>query len=148
MKHYVGDLTITEENKHLYTDIESVVGWLYVNAEFNAPVLTSVGGWLDVRAEFDAPMLASVGGWLDVNTEFNAPMLTSVWGEYTSKVDYILGLHWPVLITDNYIRIGCQRHTKERWTEFTDAQISCMDSYALEFWSANKDSILSKAGVQ
>ena len=47
---------------------------------------------------------------------------------------HILGLPWPVSITDGYLRIGCQRHTHERWFEFSDDLIAKMDSHAAEFW--------------
>ena len=36
----------------------------------------------------------------------------------------ISGLTWSVLITDGYLRIGCQRHTHERWFEFSDELIA------------------------
>ena len=46
----------------------------------------------------------------------------------------ISGLAWHVLITDEYLRIGCQRHTHERWFEFSDELIAKMDLRAAEFW--------------
>ena len=47
---------------------------------------------------------------------------------------HISGLTWPILITDDYLRIGCQRHTHKRWFEFSDELIVEMDSHAAEFW--------------
>lgn len=54
----------------------------------------------------------------------------------------IIGLRWLVTITDNHITIGCQTHTKEQWSNFTDDEIMSMDENALEFWNENKKRIL------
>lgn len=48
-------------------------------------------------------------------------------------------------IIDTEIEIGCQFHKIEKWSEFTDDEINAMDSGALEFWSANKQSIMALA---
>jgi hypothetical protein len=53
------------------------------------------------------------------------------------------GLLWSVLITDGYLRIGCQRHTHAEWDEFSDEQISEMGPRAHEFWSAWKGPLLA-----
>ena len=43
-------------------------------------------------------------------------------------------LKWFVLISDKYLRIGCQRFTIEEWRNFDDATIVKMDFAALKFW--------------
>jgi uncharacterized protein YjbI with pentapeptide repeats len=53
------------------------------------------------------------------------------------------GLRWPVLVTDGYMRIGCQRHSHDEWASFTAAQIEDMASDAPDFWAQWKDSLLS-----
>ena len=58
------------------------------------------------------------------------------------------GLHWWVLITDRYMRIGCQRHTHAEWAGFSDALISHMDSHATTFWTSHKDVLLGLCAVQ
>ena len=160
-----GNLTITAENAHEYSELESVsrsldvfapftapaltkvdVG-LYVNANFTAPALTKVGGSLDVYAPFTAPALTKVGGSLCVRAPFNAPALTNIEGEETTKFSYMLGLRYLVLFTDKYIRIGCQRHARNEWATFTDSKIDAMDKMdtdALSFWRKHKDDILNK----
>jgi uncharacterized protein YjbI with pentapeptide repeats len=50
----------------------------------------------------------------------------------------ITGLHWWVLITDGFMRIGCQRHSHAEWAAFDDAAIAAMDGNAAEFWAENK----------
>jgi len=48
---------------------------------------------------------------------------------------------WTTYITKGHIRIGCQSHTLSEWREFSDNQISEMDSRALDFWKKNKELI-------
>ena len=43
-------------------------------------------------------------------------------------------LKWFVLISDKYLRIGCQRYTIEEWRNFSDEEIVKMDFGALKFW--------------
>ena len=51
--------------------------------------------------------------------------------------------HWTIYITKGHVRIGCQSHTLEEWREFSDDQISDMDSTAIDFWKQNKELIIS-----
>ena len=53
------------------------------------------------------------------------------------------GLRYDVLITENYMRLGCKRFTHEEWAAFTDAQIDKMDNGALEFWKQWKAPLLT-----
>jgi len=46
----------------------------------------------------------------------------------------LLNLTWPVLITDGYMRIGCQLHTHEEWRAFDNSVIAAMESRAADFW--------------
>src|SRR5574343_63178 len=41
---------------------------------------------------------------------------------------------WPVTYTKTQMQIGCQLHELDKWWEFTDDQISRMDSKALSWW--------------
>lgn len=54
----------------------------------------------------------------------------------------ILNLRWDVLITTEYLTIGCHRHTHEVWEAFTDDEIAKMESRASEFWKVNKEWLL------
>ena len=54
----------------------------------------------------------------------------------------LIGLRWPVLITGQYLRIGCQRHRHETWAAFSDAEIDVMETGALEWWAEHKAFIL------
>lgn len=49
----------------------------------------------------------------------------------------ILNLRWNVLITGEYMTIGCERHTHQEWTEFTEDRIKAMHPEAFEFWFGN-----------
>ena len=53
------------------------------------------------------------------------------------------GLEWGMLITDGYLRIGCQRHTHAEWAEFSDAEIEDMSDKALSFWAQWKSPLLA-----
>jgi len=46
----------------------------------------------------------------------------------------IQGLQYFVVISKDYIKIGCESHTIADWKKFTDSKIKSMDSNALEFW--------------
>ena len=52
-------------------------------------------------------------------------------------------LKWFVLISDKYLRIGCQRFTIEEWRNFDDAAIVKMDFAALKFWRKWKAPIIA-----
>jgi uncharacterized protein YjbI with pentapeptide repeats len=64
-------------------------------------------------------------------------------GEILKKTPIsILNLTWDVLITTEYLTIGCQRHTHKVWEAFTDDEIAKMESRASEFWRVNKEWLL------
>ena len=73
------------------------------------------------------------------------------WGEgiiATSAPISITNLYWPVVIFDSHMRIGCQMHTHEQWTEFDDEEISSMASNALNFWRKHKTFLMAACAVQ
>ncbi len=55
----------------------------------------------------------------------------------------ISNLRWFVLITPEYMRIGCKRYSHEEWAAFSDAEISAMDNDAAAFWSAWKAPLMA-----
>jgi len=64
-------------------------------------------------------------------------------GEVLTKAPLsLLNLQWSVLVTSQYMRIGCQRHTHEEWAAFDDDAISDMSSGALDFWNQWKGVLL------
>jgi hypothetical protein len=95
--HHDGDLTITEDNAHLYTDLTSVVGCLYIHALTTLPVLTSVGGSLVIRAAATLPALTSVGGRLSICALATLPMLTSVGGSLVIRASITITITMPML---------------------------------------------------
>ena len=65
-------------------------------------------------------------------------------GEEIKKLPVqIGGLAWDVLITEGFMRIGCQRHTHEAWAEFGPDEIHDMAVDATEFWEQWKAILLS-----
>ena len=55
----------------------------------------------------------------------------------------LLGLKWPILITEVHIKIGCEVHKAAEWEKFKDSRITLMDSSALEWWNNHKKLILN-----
>ena len=65
-------------------------------------------------------------------------------GEKLTKTPLQLNnLKWFVLISDSYLRIGCQRHLISDWEKFKDGEIEKMALGALDFWKKWKNSILT-----
>jgi len=64
-------------------------------------------------------------------------------GAIKIKPQTLYGLRWRIIIVDDRMEIGCQRHTHAQWKKFSDADIGAMDSYALEFWKENKSFLLA-----
>jgi uncharacterized protein YjbI with pentapeptide repeats len=65
-------------------------------------------------------------------------------GEILKKIPLVVtGLHWGVMVTNEYLTIGCQRHTHAAWAAFTDAEIAAMDRPALRFWRQWKAPLLA-----
>ena len=64
-------------------------------------------------------------------------------GETITRVPVqVANLRWDVLITEGYLRIGCQRHTHAEWAAFDDATIAGMDEDAADFWAQWKAPLL------
>ena len=65
-------------------------------------------------------------------------------GEILEKAPLSLtNLEWSVLITRQYLRIGCKRYTHDEWKSFNERTISAMDKRALEFWRKWKPSLMA-----
>jgi len=61
----------------------------------------------------------------------------------------ITGLLWDVLIFSEHMEIGCEHHSFNNWSRFTDKQILEMDGRnALEFWNNNKHQLLMYCEMQ
>ncbi len=64
-------------------------------------------------------------------------------GEKLTKAPLsLLSLRWPILITEAYLTIGCQRHTHEAWWNFSDDEIAKMSDGALEWWRQWKGALV------
>ena len=61
---------------------------------------------------------------------------------------FLYGMKWFVTVTNEFLTIGCQRHTHAEWEAFSDEQISDMDEGALNFCQMWKPSLLSVCAVQ
>ena len=65
-------------------------------------------------------------------------------GEKITKTPLsIVSLRYGCLISDGFMRLGCKRFTHDKWLNFTDDEISRMDTGALEFWTQWKAPLLA-----
>ena len=56
----------------------------------------------------------------------------------------IIGLVYPITITDMHMQIGCERHLIADWAAFEDRRILNMDGKAaLTFWRAHKSHLIA-----
>ena len=102
----------------------------------------SLGGWVanttyiadNAQVYGDARVYGNARVYGDAEVSGNA--------QVTYTPICISGLYWPVTITDNHMRIGCEMHLKTEWNNFDDARIKLMDSRALEFWNQYKGILL------
>ena len=59
---------------------------------------------------------------------------------------FVGGLHWPVIIMDEHMKIGCELHLISGWAEFDDRRILQMEGRtALHFWRQWKEPLLAMA---
>jgi uncharacterized protein YjbI with pentapeptide repeats len=64
-------------------------------------------------------------------------------GELLTKTPLsLVNLRWNVLITEQYMRIGCERHAHKEWAAMDDASINRMEIGALKFWRTWKLALL------
>ena len=65
-------------------------------------------------------------------------------GADLSEADLIIitWMYWTVYITPGHLRIGCKSYPLKTWEEFSDAEISAMETKALEFWKENRELII------
>ena len=89
---------------------------------------------------------AKLSGANLINTKLTGAKLYGSIINDSDKV--ILTSRWIVIVSSVTMRIGCQKHTHEKWRNFTDEQISEMDENALTFWRSRKETLLSVCGAQ
>jgi len=54
---------------------------------------------------------------------------------------------WDVIITSEYLAIGCQRHTHDAWAKFKRTDISPMADGAWDWWKLHKDMLLAACAI-
>lgn len=100
---------------------------------------------------------ADLHGSTLVGVDFSHSNLRDVWLESATMLNCELrevignGVEIKTFQTESYmvnftkhdIQIGCKRFTVEEWTNFTDHEISQLDTGALDWWKQWKDVVLS-----
>jgi hypothetical protein len=75
-----GNLEITAQNAHKYTELVEVTGYLSINSNAKLDALTSVGGSMYIYSDAKLDALTSVGGYLYIYSDAKLDALTSVGG--------------------------------------------------------------------
>ncbi len=61
---------------------------------------------------------------------------------------FVYGLTWFITVTNEFLTIGCQRHSHSDWAGFDDARIESMHSGAIAFWRKWKPSLMLMCAEQ
>ena len=61
---------------------------------------------------------------------------------------FVYGLTWFITVTNEFLTIGCQRHSHSDWAGFDDAKIESMHVCAIEFWRKWKPSLMLMCAEQ
>ena len=84
------------------------------------------------------------GGALN-NAELSGAELNWVSGALKGFINAQLGRYHVVCCSNGQVAIGCEQHSIGEWINFTDEEISDMDSGALEWWRGHKTIILANS---
>jgi len=114
-----------EENLSHYEN-----AWVFGNARVSGDAIVS--GYAEVSGNAEVLGNARVSG--DAIVSGNAKVSEDVITRGNDVFNITSNSQWNITITPNYIKIGCQFHSKERWFSFSDKAISKMDVGALNFW--------------
>jgi uncharacterized protein YjbI with pentapeptide repeats len=63
--------------------------------------------------------------------------------EIGQKPKQFLGLKYPVFFFKTHVKIGCEIHSLEEWEDFSDDEISDMDTVALQWWNRKKRYVIA-----
>ena len=61
---------------------------------------------------------------------------------------FVYGLTWFITVTNEFLTIGCQRHSHSDWAGFDEARIESMHSGAIAFWRKWKPSLMLMCAEQ
>ena len=61
---------------------------------------------------------------------------------------FVYGLKWFITVTNEFLTIGCQRHSHSDWAGFDDERIASMHHGAIEFWRKWKTPLMLMCAEQ
>ena len=115
-----------------------------------------IGGWVEdhrnlshdgdcwVYGEANVYSNARVSGNAEVYGEAKVCGNADVYDKTSITPINIIGLRWPITITENQMSIGCETHSHEMWKIFSDREIAEMSGRdALRFWHEHRDMLLA-----
>lgn len=121
-------VTILENLKYIGKELR-------ITDKLRAKNLQIVGKNLSVSVKCMLENLKVVGDRFFVYTDFSAPNLHYTHTEkfYKHPV-FVSGHAMPIVITDNYMQIGKQKHHHDKWKSFTEAEIHQHDPNLNKWW--------------
>jgi hypothetical protein len=101
------------------------------------------GGGIEAGDWIEAGGGIKAGGGIEAGGGIKAGGGIVFFGVKSLSLYLIVGKKWTIWVIDTHIKTGCEFHSKDKWKNFTDGQISEMYEGALEFWNKEKAFITS-----
>ena len=123
---------IIDEN---FKGVKKINWWFELDADLNYPT-----AYINIKIPLICKSI--VGKSLRVGESLEVGEWFSIFGKKTTQYANISIENYNVVLTTEFIKIGCQLHNVEEWVNFEDRQIKAMDIGALEWWSKWKNFII------
>jgi hypothetical protein len=141
-----GDLGGYVENERNLSQV-SDNAWVSGNAKVSGNAWVFGNAWVsgNARVSGNAQVFGNArvsdNAWVSGNAQVsgNAKVSDNAWVSPT----LISGWRWTVTIADNTMAIGCETHTIQEWSAFTDEEINEMHDDATAFWTKYKTVIFA-----
>ena len=111
--------------------------WIKAEDSIKTEDWIKAGKWIEAKNTIEVETTIEAGGLIKAEnwiSQFNIK---------SKQIILINGLEYKIWIWGGMIKVGCEQHTAEEWKNFTDDEISDMETGALNWWNKNKAMILS-----
>jgi hypothetical protein len=116
---------------------------VFVSGKINSSRGIKAGGGIEAGDWIRAGGGIEAGDWIEAGGGIKAGGGIVFFGVKSLSLYLIVGKKWTIWVIDTHIKTGCEFHSKDKWKNFTDGQISEMYEGALEFWNKEKAFITS-----